>query len=131
MMQMATNKTQNTNKLLYPELSYTIVGICFAAHNELGPYAREKQYGDLIEKKLIESKIYFRRELPIAESGNVTDFLIDNKIILELKAKRVVTKEDYYQSQRYLQESGIKLALLVNFRNRYLKPIRVLRISKH
>jgi len=76
----------NTNKLIYPDLSYTVVGICFAAHNELGQYAREKQYGDLVERMLKESKILFKREFKIGESGNTVDFLIDNKIILELKA---------------------------------------------
>ena len=50
-------------------------------------------------------------------------------MVLELKAKKVITKDDYYQIQRYLQMLNIKLGLLVNFRNRYLKPIRVVRID--
>jgi GxxExxY protein len=119
----------DTNKLIYPELSYTLVGICFSAHNELGSYAREKQYGDLIEKKLKEANISCKRELAIGDSGNKIDFLVDNKIILELKAERIITKEDYYQTQRYLQETHIRLGLLVNFRNRYLKPVRIVRID--
>lgn len=50
---MDTNKKINTNKeIFYPELSYAITDIFFAVHNELEQYAREKQYGDLIEKKL-------------------------------------------------------------------------------
>jgi hypothetical protein len=43
--------------------------------------------------------------------------------------KRILTKEDYYQLQRYLQESRAKLGLLVNFRNKYIKPKRVVRID--
>lgn len=62
-------KIKNT-QLLYPELSYVIVGICFAIHNELGPYAREKQYGDLIEKKLKEIGIPYKREVSISDSRN-------------------------------------------------------------
>lgn len=126
---MNTNYTNKTGKLIYPELSYVITEICFAVHNQLGRYAREKQYGDLLEEKLKEIKIPYKREFRIGKTGNTVDFLIDNKIILELKVKPLILKEDYYQLQRYLQALGIRLGLLVNFRNRYLKPIRVIRID--
>jgi len=120
----------NTNKILiYPELSYLLVGICFSTHNELGPYAREKQYSSLIEKKLNESNLLFKREYRIGDIGNILDFIVDKKIILEIKAKRILTKDDYYQLQRYLQDSRLKLGLLINFRNKYLKPIRIVRID--
>lgn len=119
----------DTNKLIYPELSYTLVGICFSVHNQLGPYAREKQYGDLLEEKFRETGLNYSREVPIGEAGNVIDFLLEKKIALELKSKRTITKEDYYQVQRYLQESHLRLGLLINFRNRYLRPIRVIRID--
>ena len=49
---MYTNDTNNANKLIYPKLSYVVTGICFDVHNELERYSREKQYGDLIERKL-------------------------------------------------------------------------------
>lgn len=50
-MRMHTNDTNK--KLIYPDLPYFITDICPVAHNKLGRYAREKQYGDLlIEKKL-------------------------------------------------------------------------------
>ncbi|MDO8581858.1 MAG: GxxExxY protein [bacterium] len=116
-------------KLLYPELSYSVAGICFSAHNELGPYAREKQYGDVIKRLLMEKSIPFQREFSIGSSGNILDFLIDEKIILEIKAKRILTRDDYEQTQRYLQETGTRLALLVNFRNKYIKPVRVVKID--
>jgi len=126
---MRTNDTNNANQLIYPELSYIITGICFSAHNELGRYSREKQYGDLIEKKLRGAKISYKRELAIGNSNNIVDFLIDYKIILEIKAKRIITKEDYFQLQRYLQASKIKLGILINFRDKYIKPTRVIRID--
>lgn len=125
---MATNNKIN-EKVLYPELSYKITGILFNIHNELGPYAREKQYGDLIEEKLKESKIPYLREKNIGDSRNILDFIIDDKIVLELKAVRILTREHYRQIQNYLQQTNLNLGLLVNFRNKYIKPARVIRIN--
>ena len=127
---MATNTTK-PDKLIYPELSYIITGVLFAVHNELGLYAREKQYGDLIEQKLKEIKILYKRELAVSNSGNILDFTIDGKIILELKAKTNTVPEDYRQIQNYLQASNLKLGLLVNFRQKYLRPMRVVRIDNY
>jgi len=71
MIQIDTNN--KNNKLIYPELSYIVTGICFNTHNELGRYAREKQYGDAIEKRLRELKIPHKREFAIGETGNIVD----------------------------------------------------------
>jgi GxxExxY protein len=125
---MVTNK-KTSEKVLYPELSYTIVGILFSSHNELGQYAREKQYGDVIELKLKQSKIKFKRELNIGSSGNIADFVIDNKVILELKSSRKLVNDNYRQIQNYLQQTGLDLGILVNFRYKYIKPIRIIRIN--
>ncbi len=127
MILMNTNLKRKT--LIYPELSYTITGILFSTHNELGQYAREKQYGDAIEKKLKEPNLTYKREIVISDSGNILDFIVANKIALELKAKRIISKEDYNQIQRYLQETRLKLGLLVNFRDKYIKPLRIVRID--
>ncbi|MFQ5865793.1 MAG: GxxExxY protein [bacterium] len=126
---MNTNKTNVKGKLIYPELSYKITGICFDVHNELGRYSREKQYCDLLERKLKEANLHYEREYAVGDTGNRVDFLIENKIILEAKARDFIIKDDYYQIQRYLQSLDKKLGLLVNFRNRYLKPKRIVRID--
>lgn len=115
--------------LFYEELSYKINGILFAAHNEIGCYAKEKQYGDVVERLLRAADIPFKREVPVGNSRNILDFVVEGKIVLELKAKRIITKEDYYQTQRYLQETGLKLGILVNFRDKYIKPKRIIRIE--
>ena len=130
---MHTNDTNNTNAAtqepIYKDLSYAVTGVLYSTHNELGPYVREKQYCDVAERIFKEKGILCKREVNIGDSGNILDFVVDNKVLLEFKAKRIITKEDYFQTQRYLQETGLKLALLVNFRDKYIKPKRIVRIE--
>ncbi|OGY41126.1 MAG: hypothetical protein A2Y67_00785 [Candidatus Buchananbacteria bacterium RBG_13_39_9] len=104
------------DKVLYPELSYKIYGLCFEAHNKLGRYLNEKQYGDYLEHLFVENNIAFVKEMPLPasfpnekEKRNIPDFIIENCIILDLKAKFIVTKQDYYQMQRYLNSYNKKL----------------------
>ncbi|TSC56860.1 MAG: hypothetical protein Greene071421_369 [Parcubacteria group bacterium Greene0714_21] len=120
-------------KVIYPELSYQIIGILFTVHNELGRFCNEKQYGDSIEKHLKTSAVKYDREqiLPPSFAGeaigrNRVDFLIDDKIVLEIKTEQILTKEDYYQVQRYLTALKKKLGILVNFRQKFIAPKRIL-----
>jgi GxxExxY protein len=124
------------NNLIYPELSYKITGLCFQAQNELGCFAKEKQYADYLEILLVKNKISYLREAKVAFiakdnkiSRNLADFIIEQKIIIECKTKNFITKEDYYQIQRYLSATNIKLGLIINFRNHYLKPKRIINYS--
>ncbi|MBX4181658.1 GxxExxY protein [Candidatus Parcubacteria bacterium] len=122
-----------SEKVLYPELSYKITGILFEIHNSLGRYCREKQYGDALEQLLKEAKIDYKREHPLPldhiknDFTNKADFVINKELLVELKAKPLISKLDYIQTQRYLVAGGLKLGIIVNFRNQYLKPIRVIR----
>ena len=120
-------------QIVYRKLSYVINGLLFDIHNKLGRFCREKQYGDALEKLLLEEFIVFEREKSLSMADidnrftNKVDFAINNQLLIDLKAKPVITKEDYYQMQKYLQASSYNLGLIVNFRNKYLKPIRVIR----
>jgi len=120
-------------RLVYPDLSYRINGVLFATHNELGRFCNEKQYSDYIESYLKKFKIKYERERVLSPSfseelkgRNKIDFLIEDKIILEVKAKHVLTRDDYYQTRRYLMALNKKLAIIVNFHKKYIIPQRIL-----
>lgn len=119
-------------ELILPKLSYQITGLCFHVHNELGRFCSERQYADKLEQQLKEAGIAYQREVeinsfsPDAPKGNRADFVIEEQIVVDAKAKKFIVKDDYYQMLRYLQASKLKLGLIVNFRNTYLRPRRVL-----
>ena len=131
---MRTNNTNDTN-LIHPELSYEITGVLFKVHNKIGRFGREVQYGDLIETTLKDKKIKYEREKKLPIEGvenqytNKVDFVIENCILIDIKAKPIITKADYYQMNRYLEACKYKLGMIVNFRNPYLKPVRVIRAN--
>lgn len=126
---MHTNNANVKQALIHPELSYLLTGLFFDVHNTLGRYCREKQYGDLLEEKLRSSGLTYVREFIVKGTGNIADFIVENKILLELKATPFTTKQDYYQTQRYLQILNLKLGILVNFHHKYLKPLRIVLIE--
>lgn len=117
-------------EILYPELSYDLNGIFFKIHKELGRYNKEKQYADAFERELKGKSIIYAREERIIKdeyfTGNITDFIVSDCVIVELKAKKFVTKDDFYQVKRYLISLNKKLGLLVNFRDNFIKTKRVL-----
>jgi len=121
------------SELLYKELSYKICGLLFETHNNLGRYKNEKQYADYLEGLFKKEAIRYKREykLPQAfkeekEGRNICDFIIEGKIVLELKTKTFLDKNDYFQVKRYLSSSNLKLGILVNFRRKYITPKRIL-----
>jgi GxxExxY protein len=122
-----------TTKVLYPELSYRLTGFFFKMHNELGRYRNEKQYADAIEYELRSSSVPYVREAAFAPSfegesknRNICDFIVDGKIIIEVKTESSMSRGSYFQVKRYLSSSGLSLGILVNFRERRLVPKRIL-----
>ena len=110
-----------------------MTGLLFKTHKDLGHYRNEKQYADYFEKLLKDQEIKFAREYSFLDQQYgqnkircICDFIIEDKIILEFKAKNFITKEDYYQTRRYLVTLNLELAIIVNFRQVRLAPKRVL-----
>lgn len=128
-------KPRTSSKVLFPELSFAVTGVLFEIHNTLGRFAREIQYAELMATALTERGITYERERVVPLIGgrltagsNRVDFVVDGVIVIELKAKPVLERIDYIQLQRYLQALDASLGVLVNFRERLLRPRRVLKV---
>ena len=109
--------------LLYPDLSKRILGIAMQLHGEMGCGFKEKVYQDAFEVLLKENEIPYERERHIdlvfhgvkLEHDFFYDFLIDDKIGIELKAVSEILGEFEAQLINYLHVSNHKLGLLLNF----------------
>lgn len=119
--------------LVFPELSYKTLGAAFSTFNELGWGLAEKDYQRGLAKELEKMGIHYEREVYIPlkyKSESVgrffADFVIEGKIILELK---VVPKLGYAHTRQllgYLIGSGYKLGILIYFTKDGVKHRRVL-----
>lgn len=116
------NENANANDLVYPELSYKLMGALFAVQNALGPNHPEKHYQKAIEIELLKTGIPFVREKYVSLGYEGTqigkyfiDFVIDRKIALETKTIDFFTRKEWRQVRDYLDADKLKLALLVNF----------------
>ncbi|NQT49854.1 GxxExxY protein [Candidatus Kuenenbacteria bacterium] len=121
------------SKIIYADLSYELTGILFAVHNDLGRFCNEKQVCDRIEYYLKKRNYKYEREKVLEPSfdgerkgRNRVDFLVEDKIVLEIKVKRILGKEDFNQVMRYLESLNMKLAILANYKSQYLAPKRIL-----
>lgn len=120
-------------ELVYPELSYKVVGILFKVHSKLGGKYQEKYYQRAVKVALKEAGLSFEKEIAVDLNFNgvkigkyFLDFLIESKIVLELKATPRLTREDFRQIAAYLKAKNLKLGILANFRGDKLYYKRVL-----
>lgn len=119
--------------LIYKEEAYKIIGICMEVHNQLGKGFNEVVYADALEIELIDNNIIYSREkkFDINHKGNllphkyIADFIIDDKIVLELKAIECLNSAHVKQTLNYLAVSKLKLGLLINFGEESLKYKRI------
>lgn len=124
------------SKVIYPELSYKVVGILFDVWREIGYSHKEKYIQGAIESALKKGNIPFERELKADlkfkddKIGEYfLDFLIDNKIVLEIKKRDYFSKADIDQIFSYLQITGLKLGIISHFTRTGVKFKRILNIN--
>ncbi|MEZ4875640.1 MAG: GxxExxY protein [Flavobacteriaceae bacterium] len=120
-------------ELVYKEESYAIVGCLFEVYNNLGSGFSEIVYKDALEYELLRKNIPFQREKEfsvqykevILKHKFFADFVIDEKIILEIKTVENLNDKHLAQCLNYLKVSKLKLALLVNFHKDFLDHQRI------
>jgi GxxExxY protein len=109
-------------KILYKDLSYKIIGLAMQAHTELGYGFLEKVYENSLMILLKENGIKAEQQIPIkvcfhsqVVGDYIADILVENCIILELKAQDKIIEAHKAQTLNYLKATSLRLAILLNF----------------
>jgi GxxExxY protein len=122
------------SELIYKEESYQIIGLCMEVHNQLGHGFAEIVYKDALEYEFNLNKVKYQREKEysvnykgkILEHQFYADFVVFDKIILEIKCVKSLVDEHESQAINYLKVSNNRLALLVNFSRGKLEHKRII-----
>jgi GxxExxY protein len=115
-------------ELLYKKLTEKIIKALFEVYNNLGPGLTEIIYKRAIIEEFKESKIKFEIEknVPVFYKNKKLglyrlDFVIDEKVVLELKVKSGIEPIDEAQIITYLKSTSYRIGILANFGNKRLE----------
>ncbi len=105
------------------EISYAIIGCAYKVHRQIGPGLLESTYEVCLEYELKKAGLHVQKQvyLPVIyesirlDAGYKIDLLIENQIIVELKAIDKIAPVHQAQLMAYLKLSGKQLGLLINF----------------
>ena len=117
---MVTATTQTT--FLYAELTQSIIGSAMEVHRILGPGFLESVYEEALSHEFTLKGLAYERQKVLAVKYKsivagrfVADYVIADKVLVELKAIKMLTKVDEAQILNYLRATGIRVGLLLNF----------------
>ena len=111
------------------QLSELLIGICIEIHRELGPGLLESVYENAITFELADLGFFFERQKKIPVyykereigAGFRADFIIEQRLLIELKSIERLTDFDKKKTRNHLILTGLKLGLLINFNVPLLK----------
>jgi GxxExxY protein len=120
--------------IIYKRESYDSIGILFEIHKNLGRGFSEIVYKHAIEYEFEKSKIFFEREKEysvkykeiVLKHKFYADFVVFDKIILEVKSCSSISEAHTSQLLNYLKVSGNKLAIIANFNQSSLEYKRII-----
>ena len=121
------------NSLVESGLTGEIIGTAMEVHSQLGPGFLESVYEEAlaVEFELKGIKFQKQKELPVFYKGRtikqfVCDFVVENKVIVELKAVKQIGEIEKLQVINYLKASGYEIGLLFNFGDKSLEWKRLI-----
>jgi GxxExxY protein len=111
------------------EISFKVIGAALSIHKSIGPGLLESAYENALAYDLKEMGLDVMQQVPMPfiykkvkqEVGYRIDLLVNNKIIIEIKAVEALVPVHYAQLLTYLKLSDLKLGLLINFNSKILK----------
>jgi GxxExxY protein len=111
------------------ELSKIVVDICYKIHTKLGPGLLESVYEAILYYELnkLGLKVEKQKPLPVhwdemvLEIGFRADLIVEDKVILEIKSVAELANVHPKQVLTYLRITDMKLGLLINFNETYIK----------
>jgi GxxExxY protein len=118
----------NEPAFLYKDLTGSILGAALEVHKNLGHGFLENVYQGALALEMDLRKIPYQQQktLPIFYKGKkikefVCDFLVDQKVLLELKALKTISNTEEAQVLNYLKAANLQVGLLINFGEPSLK----------
>lgn len=110
-------------------MSYKIIGAAIELHKSIGPGLLESAYENALAHDLKALGLDVKQQVPMPfiykeikqEVGYRLDLIINNKVIVEIKAVEALAPVHFAQLLTYLKMSDIKLGLLINFNCKLLK----------
>jgi GxxExxY protein len=133
---MVTAKLKR-NDLIYPELSYQIVGCAYEVFKELGSGCLEKHYQRALKIALDNKSIKNTEQVSYQMNFGgksigkiILDFLVEDKVIVEIKKSDKFSETNINQVFNYLKATGLQLALIINFGRTEVKFRRIVNIQE-
>jgi GxxExxY protein len=120
--------TMSDNEV-YNQITQAIIGAAIEVHKGLGPGLLESAYEACLAYELVASglKVESQKPLPLVykriklDCGYRLDMLVDEKVIVEIKAVDQILPIHHAQVLSYLKLSGCKVGLLINFNEKLLR----------
>ncbi len=123
--------------IVYPDLSYRIVGAAFDVYNELGPGHSEAYYQKALAQALRKNKLRFEEQVyfplkydDVLIGKKFLDFLVEDKVVVEIKKGNRFSKSNIDQVLEYIRLNDFLLGILVNFGTDVVSFKRLVNITK-